>query len=380
MKKSTVALIRCAAYDTNVEQAVKKGLALIGGLDHFISATDRVLIKPNVVAGEEPARAISPHPVVFKAVAELTLGISRQVAYGDSPGVGRVHSSLKRCGLAGVAEELGLSLADFEKGREVVFHDSPFTKKFTIANGVLESDALISLCKLKAHKLTRLTGAVKNQFGCIPGLQKVEYHLKMPNSYDFAKMLVALNLLLKPRLYIMDAVMAMQGNGPRNGDPTPMNCLLFSSDPVALDAVAARLVNLDPNILPTSAPGKDWGLGVYEDVEIKVVGDPLESFVNKDFDVERKPIRPVTNSRGVSTLKNWISPRPEIENEACITCGICVQHCPVIPKAVNWLDGNKKQPPVYHYSRCIRCFCCQELCPENAIHVETPWLGRLLKR
>jgi len=261
MQKSKVALVKCDAYDyPRVAAAIEKGLALIGGLDHFISAADRVLIKPNVVAGEEPARAISPHPVVFKAVAEQTLGISRQVAYGDSPGVGRVHSSLKRCGLAGAAEELGLSLADFEKGREVVFHDSPFTKKFTIANGVLESDALISLCKLKAHKLTRLTGAVKNQFGCIPGLQKVEYHLKMPNSYDFAKMLVALNLLLKPRLYIMDAVMAMQGNGPRNGDPTPMNCLLFSSDPVALDAVAARLVDVQPAVLPTSQPDKsgDW--------------------------------------------------------------------------------------------------------------------------
>ena len=381
MQKSLVALVHCPSYEAVVvANAVRKGLGLIGGMTQFIQADERILIKPNVVAGEEPARAISPHPAVFRAVAEQALQLSQKVSFGDSPGVGRIGTAMKKCGLAGVAEDLGLPLADFEKGRKVVFHESPFTKKFTIANGVLQTDALISLSKLKAHKLTRLTGAVKNQFGCIPGLQKVEYHLKMPNSYDFGKMLVALNLLLKPRLYIMDAVMAMQGNGPRNGDAAPMNCLLFSGDPVALDAVAARLVDLKPEILPTSKPGKEWGLGVYEDSDIELVGDPIENFVNASFDVVRKPVPVVSGPRGVSMVKNWISPRPVIRAESCVACGICVKHCPVQPKALNWLNDSKKEPPAYTYSRCIRCFCCQELCPENAIYVETPWLGKLLGR
>ena len=144
-----------------------------------------------------------------------------------------------------------------------------------VADGVLAADGLIGLSKLKAHGLTRLTGAVKNQFGCIPGILKGQFHARIADPYTFATMLVDLNTLVRPRLYVMDAVMAMEGNGPRSGRPKPLNALLFSRDPIALDAIACKMIDLDPEFVPTSKPGELAGLGTYRYENIKVVGDNL---------------------------------------------------------------------------------------------------------
>ncbi len=125
------------------------------------------------------------------------------------------------------------------------------------------------------------------------------------------------------------------------------------------------------------------GLGTFLAKEIELLGDPLESFVNKNFNVVRAPVKSVTSPSGVvTTFKNLVSPRPVIAADKCGLCGLCVNMCPVSPKAVDWRDGDtlRAKPPRHTYERCIRCFCCQEVCPERAIGVQTPLLGRLLYR
>jgi uncharacterized protein (DUF362 family)/NAD-dependent dihydropyrimidine dehydrogenase PreA subunit len=378
---SKVALIGCSTYDeTSIFSAVQRGIELLGGMGSFIKPGERIVLKPNVLVGDLPEKLISPHPLVFKAVASLAKVVTSNLSYGDSPGFGKPSTQMRRPGLGKIAGELGIPLADFENGREVQFKESPFIKHFTLATGVLDADGLISIGKLKAHQLTRITGAVKNQFGCVPGPLKAEFHIKLPDALDFAKMLVCLNLYIRPRLFILDGIMAMEGNGPRNGDPVKMNVLLFPTDPIALDAVVCRLIDLDPQFVPTMKPGRDWGLGTYLPEEIELVGDPIEQYINKSFNVVRAPVRPVTKSTFTPMIKNLISPRPVIDPGLCNRCGTCVKVCPATPKAVDWHDGDKTKPPSYKYERCIRCFCCQELCPDRAVLVETPFLGRLLHR
>ncbi|RPJ52238.1 MAG: DUF362 domain-containing protein [Chloroflexi bacterium] len=377
--KSRVALVRCSSYDERtVAAAVQKGVGLLGGMEQFIQPNDKILLKPNVLVGDAPTKLVSPHPTVFKAVARLALTVTNNLSYGDSAGMGKPAANMRKPGFAEIAQEMNIPLADFENGREIQFKESPFTRHFTLANGVLDADGLISIAKFKTHQLTRITGAVKNQFGCIPGLLKPGFHIKLPNPLDFAKMLVCLTLLIRPRLYIMDGITAMEGNGPRGGTGRQMNVLLFSADPIALDATMCRMIQLDPLHVPTMQPGRDWGLGTYLDEEIDLVGDPLESFVNSAFNVVRAPVRPVTSSRVVPFFRNLVSPRPEIDLARCNRCGTCVKHCPAQPKAVDWHNGDKSKPPAYKYERCIRCFCCQELCPELAISVETPLLGKIV--
>jgi Pyruvate/2-oxoacid:ferredoxin oxidoreductase delta subunit len=222
-----------------------------------------------------------------------------------------------------------------------------------------------------------MTGAVKNLYGCIPGKLKTALHVVYPTPQEFCRMLVALNLLLRPRLrlHIMDGVMAMEGNGPRGGNTRHLGVLLFSADPVALDAVMCRLVELNPLYMSTARPGRAWGLGTYLPEDIELAGDSVERLRNGDFRVSRGPVLGLSQAGMMSYISNVIGKRPVIDPRKCTRCGQCVQACPVRPKAVDWHDGNRKRSPSYKYLRCIRCYCCQESCPEGAIAVKSTLLA-----
>ena len=381
MKKNKVAVIRCEKYDdTQVLNSIKRGIDLLGGISLFVKSGEKIVLKPNILFGSDPEKCVTTHPAVFRAAGNLLKEAGVNVLYGDSPAFGKSEASLRKSGLKQVGDELGFILADFDSGRPVSHKDALLVKKFVIANGILDADGLISLPKLKTHGLVRFTGAVKNQFGCVPGFFKGQFHVKLPDPYDFATMLVDLNTLIKPRLYIMDGITAMEGNGPRSGKPKQLGVLLLSADPIALDAIACRIIALNPEVVPTAKPGEKAGLGTYHSENIEIVGDPLESFIDKSFNVNRTAPMANTSGRIRTFIKNKITQRPLIVKEKCTRCGTCVKMCPVEPKAVDWYKGDKTKPPKHNYDRCIRCYCCQETCPEGAITIATPWLGRLLPR
>jgi len=337
MNKSKVAILRCDTYDEEqVYEAVKKGVDLIGGISSFVSPGETIVLKPNVLFGTDPQKCVTTHPSVFKAAGKLIMNTKATVYYGDSPSFRKCEWNMKRANLKQVADELGIQLADFDNGRSVSHNDALLIKSFVIANGVLDSDGLVSLPKLKTHALTRFTGAIKNQFGCVPGLLKGQYHIKLPDPYDFATMLVDLNTLIKPRLYIMDGIMAMEGNGPRSGKPKQLSVLLFSSDPIAIDSIACKIINLDPESVPTSKPGEQANLGesvptskpgeqanlgIYHYESIEVVGENVESFIDENFEVIRTPPVPSSSGRMKTFVKNRISPRPAIDIAKCTICG-----------------------------------------------------------
>ena len=378
--KSKVAIVRCNSYEQNeVSQAVSKGLALIGGASNFVKPGEKILLKVNLLVGEVPEKCVTTHPAVFKAVAQQFAEAEAQLFYGDSPGFGATGAAAKKAGISDVADELKIGLADFKEGRDVFFGEGNQNKKFNIANGVLDADGLISLPKMKTHGLERFTGGVKNQFGCVVGMRKGEFHVKLPDATDFARMLVDLNSYIKPRLYIMDGVMAMEGNGPRGGTPRQMNVILFSTDPIALDATASRMINLNPLFVPTTLVGAEVGAGNYKEEDIEIVGDALKDFICMDFNVERTPVKSMKKGKMIQFLNNRLVPKPFIIEEKCTQCGTCVHSCPVEGKAVNWLNGDKTKAPVYDYSKCIKCYCCQEMCPESAIYLKEPLIIKVGK-
>ncbi len=378
MNRSVVAIIRCESYDQKlVENAVRNGIELIGGISQFAKADEKILLKPNVLRGNDPDRCVTTHPSIFRAVAKIFLEQKVKLFYGDSPGDPlSTSAALKKSGFTSIADELNITQADFDHGQDCPFPEGVLNKRLTIANAVLSCDGVISLPKLKTHGLTRLTGAIKNQYGCVPGMKKGQYHAQYPDVYEFSKLLADITLFVKPRLYIMDAIFAMEGNGPQSGDPKKLGLILLSTDPVAIDTVASTIVCLNPEFVPPILFGKNAGLGTNDLNEIEITGEPIEQVQDKTFNVVRKPPVSLPGNRFLSEIRRLFIPRPVIDKSKCVVCKKCIEVCPVDPKVLS-MKVNKKTPQ-YDYGRCIRCYCCHEMCPAKAIHIHDTALKRLL--
>lgn len=376
-----VALIRCETYRfEEVLRSLRRGIDLLGGLDILFSPREPILLKPNLLVGDPPEKAVTTHPAVLDALSRLLMEEGFPLSYGDSPGFGSTARAAARSGIKEVFDRLNIPEADFSSVEYLSFDKGRILKRIPIARGAAAAGAIISVSKMKTHGFTRITGAVKNQFGCVPGLLKSEFHVKMPDILDFSMVLHDINGCLSPRLFIMDGISAMEGNGPRGGTPVPMNSLLLSTDPVALDTVFCKLIDLNPRFVPTLRKPDGRGL-ILDPDKIQILGDPLESLRNPSFDViRRKYHRFPSKNRFPVFLKNLISPKPVIRYETCRNCGKCVLQCPTEPKSVNWTEKGDFGYPVYHYQSCIRCYCCQEICPHNSIFIRTPLLGRLIRR
>lgn len=377
-----VVVIECKNYGREeVKTAVLKGINLLGGIKSIFKPGEKVLLKPNILVGDNPDKGVTTHPEVFNAIAEILKNANLNLVFGDSPGFGSPKRAAKQSGIMKTAEKSGIKLADFESVINIPFNEGKILKNIPIAKGALESDSIVSISKMKTHGFTRITGAVKNQFGCVPGLLKGEFHVKMPDIFDFSRVIIDINNFLKPRLFIMDGIMAMEGNGPRGGDLIPMNVILFSRDPIALDSVFCKLIDLDPEFVPTMKFGMDTGLGTYKYDEIDILGDFNTNLINKEFNVVRRPPDRFISSKSFpSFLKNLLSPKPVINYEICKNCGKCVLQCPTNPKSVDWRQKKHEPFPSYDYNSCIRCYCCQEICPHKAITIKIPLLGKIIRR
>ncbi|MEY8764598.1 MULTISPECIES: DUF362 domain-containing protein [Clostridium] len=386
--KSRVALLQCTDYDEDkVYKTVREGLDLLGGIEKFVGKEEKILLKPNLLKRAAPDQAITTHPSVFRSVARILREDGyNKIFYGDSPGNGNPLKASKASGIAAAAKEFEIEQADFNQGEKVSFPQGKVAKEFIMSRGVMEADAIINVCKMKTHALQRITGAVKNMFGCVYGFNKGLSHARYPSADRFAKMLCDLHVMIKPRLHIMDGIVAMEGNGPSSGSPVKMNVILISQDPVALDSVFCRLIHLNPESVPTNVNGEAWGLGNCHDDNIEIITPEGEKSIEEivkqygkpDFDVYRGDIKKAGFHR-VEWLMKLIRQRPYVVEKKCIRCGICVKSCPVEGKAIK-LDKEKGTPPKYDYDKCIRCYCCQEMCPKKAIEVKTPFLRKILDK
>ena len=377
--RSRVVAVPCGSYEPEeVYATVRAGIEALGGLEAFLRPEERVLVKPNLLKPAEADSAVTTHPAVLRALFRLLedYGCS-SVRFGDSPGHDTGTHALERLGFRADEPVHGARLAPMAEEVRVEFPEGLTEKEFWFAREVTESDAIINVCKMKTHALMRITGAVKNLFGLLCGSRKAREHMKFPNDGLFARMLVDIHRCVKPRLHIMDAVVAMEGNGPGAGTPKQMGLLLFSADPVALDAVFCALIHVEAETVQTNVQGEAMGLGTFRTERIELLlaepgrapqpmalGDFAEAYGDPSFDVVRdtgsSPL-----ARSLSLLSAF-SRRPYIDPRRCIHCGICAAHCPVPGKALSFKNG-RDRPPVYDREKCIRCFCCQEMCPQKAI-------------
>jgi uncharacterized protein (DUF362 family)/Pyruvate/2-oxoacid:ferredoxin oxidoreductase delta subunit len=370
--KTKVSIVRCKSYDRElVYEKVREAADILGGLQSFIKPGERVLIKPNLLKAMPPEAAVTTHPEVVRAVIRLVHQAGGISLVGDSPGMGEEKDVLRRTGILTVMEEEGASIADFTD--PVKMKGPGRFQHFEIARSAADADAIINLPKLKTHAMMVMTGAVKNLFGCIPGKKKVQWHFNTGIDHgSFAQMLVELSILMKPRLTIIDAVTAMEGNGPGSGDPRSIGLIIAGEDTIALDTVSGFIVGLSALQIPIIRAARSVCTGESRVEHISVLGEKINDVMVKDFRMPQStntewPIPEWARRR----LKDALTTRPVINQDMCICCGVCQNNCP--RGAVGDKDGCMK----IDYRNCIRCFCCQEFCPKGAITAGKGWMLRI---
>ena len=376
--KSKVVLLPCREYDEEkIYTLLKQGLDFLGGLENLIPKDAKILLKPNLLKKAEVEKAVITHPVVVGAFARILRENGYEhIVLADSCGHGTTQVVIRGTGMDMYLEKYHIPAIDYSEGVKTVYPQGIQAKEFILPKELLEQDCVISLSKMKTHALERITGAVKNSYGFIYGFHKAKGHTQYPSADSFARMLIDLNKCVAPKLYVIDGILAMEGNGPGSGDPVPMNVLLMSTDPVALDSVFSRLVYLKPEMVPTNYHGEKMGLGTWKEEEIALLtpdgkismAEAVKKYGNPDFHVDRTEVRKNIWTRMAGALKVF-QKKPYIDADKCVRCGICVQSCPVPGKAVDFRKGKGKLP-VYDYRKCIRCFCCREMCTKKAIKVK----------
>jgi len=174
------------------------------------------------------------------------------------------EKAFENTGMYALGERLGVSVVNLSKER---CRDVGNPLLGPLPEILLDADVFITMPVLKTHALTYFTGAIKNQWGCIPRHDRIALH------HSLDTLLVDLNRILKPRLCIMDGIIGVEGRGPTNGKPRRLDLVLGSRDPVALDATAMRLVGLDPSKCRHVVLAFEAGEGMFHENEITVDSD-----------------------------------------------------------------------------------------------------------
>lgn len=342
----------------------------------------RVLLKPNLLAKHTPERAVTTHPALVRAVIRAVRRRgAASITVADSPGgvynPGILRSIYKVSGLTDVCREEGAALYTDCKSREVPAKGQ-VVKQFTLLEPVLDCDVIINLPKLKTHMMTGLSAATKNLFGCIPGLQKAEWHMRFPDKERFGGMLVDLLCTVKPGFAILDGILAQEGDGPAGGTPRMVGIVAAAEDHLQMDLALCRMLSIRPKDVPYLNAAISRGLCPEQFDPACARGEgqlcrPIpgyrlpSSWGSVDFaDKAPRAVR-----WAVPAVERLLAPRPVINKSRCIGCGKCAEIC---PQHTITVQGTAH----IHAARCIRCFCCHEMCPVKAIDTRRSFLLKKL--
>ena len=348
-------MIHPATYET-VRRAVDRAFELFP----LPLRGKKILIKPNLLRATEANEGIVTHPAMLRAVVEKVETLDpAAIVVGDNPGVfcyGANEESFRKTGLMEAAKGYYQNIGNDSQS---VSFNPDFMPTVSLSRAVLDSDVIISLPKFKTHGLTVMTGAIKNSYGFLPGAQKARLHRAAGNPGRFHEMLVDVFRLRVPDLFLVDAVVGMEGNGPASPDLREIGLVLASDNAVALDAVIATMMGCEPGRLRFLQKAKEMGLGDYDLRTIEVMGE-----LKKLPGFKLPPLSGETLFNDESSQKRLHQRtllRPQVDPELCTGCATCVDQCPVSALSMS------EHLPRVDSDTCITCFCCQEICPEKAI-------------
>ncbi len=367
---SKVIVQECKNYDLEtIVEKINAAVESLGGWDKFVKPQDKVLLKVNLIGPKSSETAAVTHSEFVRAMVKILKGKNCDVWIGDSSGgaiagVAPTAQSFKVAGYERVAEEFGAEIKNFDReGVVAVSPESGCEETMYIAKPMFDADVVINLPKLKTHSAQIFSGAVKNVFGCIPGLKKAKYHKMAPDSSDFGQIICDIHKATKIQLHIMDGILAMQGEGPTAGTIYQANKILISEDPLALDAVAAKMVGIEVEDVPILETARKRNLGEGSLKNISLTGDYEQIPRLVSYKLPKRFRGTVKrNSKALVRVIDFFKTHPRIDLKKCKKCNMCVESCPV--------EAIDKDTKLINYDACIDCMCCHELCMFKAVELK----------
>lgn len=370
----TISATKTNSYNQDeITNSIRRHFVMID-VKKMINPNMKVLLKPNLLMKRKPEEFTTTHPTVVAGIAICLkeLGIT-DITIADSPGGTYTKQALtgiyEASGMREISEKYNLKLNYDFGSYESKVKNGVKVQNFTLINPVKNADFIIDVAKLKTHAMTTLSGAVKNIFGTVPGLMKPEFHFRFPEKKDFSNMIVDLCETVKPNLCFVDAVTAMQGDGPSAGTSREVNAIFCSKSPYNLDVVLCSVINAKIIDVPIVQVALERGLCVDNIKKLNIVGDQLPvfedyilpkskgiDFLNNVPKCFKKPLTPIVNL--------LLTSKPIIKRKKCIGCGKCAESCPAQTIKIQ----DKKA--YISYDECIKCFCCHEMCPVKAIDIK----------
>jgi uncharacterized protein (DUF362 family) len=259
--KCNVSIVETGPDFSQVFNAVQEAMRLVNWKQYISPGAD-IALKPNLGWDKLIPGAISA-PWVVEAVILIIRNYVGDIFLVESDQVVvNVEDAFHLTGLDAVCQRQNIRWVNLSKGEFVrVKNPENLVLRDIMLPEILTRTELITLPLLKTHNKTTITGAIKNQWGCLDTLRH-NYHLVLSEA------LVDITRLTKPKFCIMDGTIALEGNGPKSGSPRVMNTVLASCNPVNLDAVAASLMGFDPYQISHLKLCAEHGLGNLDGFQI----------------------------------------------------------------------------------------------------------------
>ncbi len=302
------AVVSVVKINGDIKSAVTKAIELIGGVGHILKGKQKIMLKPNLVG---PDSAYTTKPEVIKALAELFKSAGKTVSIGEGSAAAegfniknniqyRTKKSeildpmqqfiFEKLGYTKLAEELGVPLINLHSGEmaEVNVSNGLLFDKITVHKSVAETDLLCSVPMMKTHVLATVTLGMKNLIGVYPG--SIYYSVRSflhdraaeKNSPGIAYEIVDMVRASKMGLTVIDASVAMEGNGPAEGELIPMNLIIAGTNPLATDLVAANIMGFKTEEIPTFNWAVKSGMKPASIDDIEIRGEKPEN-VRRNF-------------------------------------------------------------------------------------------------
>jgi uncharacterized protein (DUF362 family) len=232
MTQKTVKISRAQEDTTEILKEAIKNAGLYG--------KQRIFVKPNI-SHPEYVPGVVTSPALISELVSLLRDDNREVIVGESNGYNYpCRVAFEKTGIEAAVKKAGGAVINLSEGKvvKVKFESSPLKELF-LPKTVLEADAIVDLALMKTHEWAMYSGAIKNLFGCVPSNRRIYLHPYL------SEVFYRLYTILKPQLTVIDARVAIEGNGPTKGNPVKMDLMLTSNCALAIDVIASKIMGLN---------------------------------------------------------------------------------------------------------------------------------------